>query len=100
MKRRKRTKRIHLDESIPIFYGILTASFLLLFLVSNRIITSVNLHQRMEIYTKNVKSNTLKLNKAKRIMYNMVRWADKYDEDLYKFYKSVNKSYDLGRPMR
>ena len=54
----------------------------------------------MEIYTKNVKSNTLKLNKVKRIMYNMVRWADKYDEDLYKFYKSVNKSYDLGRPMR
>jgi len=100
MSRRKPTKKIYLHDSSPIFYGMLIAFFLLLFMGANRVITGVNLHQRMEMYAQKVRANTLKLNKAQRIVDDMIEWADKSDENLYKFYRAVNRSNDLGKLMR
>jgi len=87
MKRKSRTKRIYLNESMPISLLIIVAFFLLIFTISNRVLAGVELYQRGEVLKVKIRSNTIELLKLNKIIPVQVERARKIENEIINIYE-------------
>ena len=87
MKRKSRTKRIYLNESIVVFAGILIACSMITFAIVNRVISDVDLFNRAEIVGIKIRKNTIKLNRLYKIIHGQVERAIKIENEIINIYE-------------